>query len=288
MTFGCSSPVPTVSPASLQPAATRAATEEQDTDSHEPTATAHALTHFDARGFSFDYPASWLIIVEDWFVDPIYTVVVLGTGEWDDSCEDLSGGLACTNLDPGEFAISMTQQIGGPQIPVYPTPPFESKVVDSGLATVVEDALTTVLATVYAPGNLPLEMNAQLGGSESDESVRAALMQLLDSLSTSSVPSLVALRTWRPPTGQECARLSRSGRLSRESSGGMDLGDPDYASLVWPSGWTTRLADDGRIDMLDSNGSEVAREWDEVEIGGRGDFDEFQVCPDDVAVIRSF
>jgi hypothetical protein len=84
--------------------------------------------------------------------------------------------------------------------------------------------------------------------------------------------------------------MSLRGTLARGDGGGLNLAMPGFAwaRVSWPYGWTARLGEDRRLELFDRHGAFVAREWDEVEVGGSGDSNEFQACPDAVSVIRAF
>jgi hypothetical protein len=293
ISVACTAPIPNPSPTAVQ---TAIPTPRPTVVGPSPTLTPR-LAHFQSGRASFDYPETWQVLVQDWLDHPVLTIAAVGTGEWAEPCltPPPSPGQVCSNnpvsyvrLDSSEFAVTVTQQIGGPPIIPYDTPPFNSELLPSGLASTVHETNLGLEARIYVPGSIALGVDAQFR-RPLDPSFIEDARRLIESMSAPGANAPVTLTTWRPRGGSGCTQDSRSGRLARGSFDGLVLsGEDDFGGFLWPAGWTTRLADDMRVELLDENGSVMAREWDAVEVGGRGAVGRFRVCPDSVRVVRPF
>ena len=77
-----------------------------------------------------------------------------------------------------------------------------------------------------------------------------------------------AIRTAAAPP-QACMEALVTGRLIQVAASGLGLGLVGSPALPveWPFGWSARV-ESGRIALLDEKGRVVAREGDQVEMGG--------------------
>ncbi len=258
-----------------------------------PSATAQpsegALAHY-AGDTSFDYPAEWRVIAENDIRIGQITYVVVGTGEWRSGC-NLS---ECTGADvfvadPGELVAHFSSTYSGPADPVYSTPPLDARQLPSGLAATIEDGAQTTLATVFIPGRRALTVDVRYGGEPSD-SRRVAVHRMIDSIAAGG-QSPANIRTAASSTSSvDCVDRTIQGQLARGDLGGLNIALPafSWAAVEWPHGWTASMGEDRRVELFDELGEYVAREWDDVEVGGRGDSNEFVACADAVSVVQPF
>jgi hypothetical protein len=295
--LGCGAPLPSISFAPSSAVASRAPASPHTTPRATPSQTpssATLLTHFSEDGLSFDYPAEWPVIAEREFSGVNWVPIVVGTGEWSNGCESSGSGTVCTGsefaLDPGEVILELSSQIMGPAEAVFDVPSFGARLVDGGLAVDVAEVLNGARAAVHVPGRRGFVLNLKFGGPVTD-SDRAIIDGVIGSLEFAGAVSQGSLRNWAPGSmgSGGCSRAEIQGRIGRGDLG-FNLIDADLAwtQIVWPPGWVARLTDSKRVEVLDNNLVAVAREWDEVALGGRGERNEFRVCPEAVTVVRAF
>jgi hypothetical protein len=87
--------------------------------------------------------------------------------------------------------------------------------------------------------------------------------------SASPTAQQIALRT-QPPAGpnQACMEALATGRLAADARAGLAIrAGTDVIPVVWPNGYTAWLTDSG-IVLLDATGRPIAREGDQVALGG--------------------
>jgi hypothetical protein len=256
-----------------------------------------SLVSVEGWGFTFDYPDDWRIIAEEVYAG-IDTHWVVGTGTWDDGCtRSVSGemsSISCTvptlTAEPGEVVVDFAIQNHGPYIPIFDGPPFDSTILPNGTVANLSPNDAT-MAIFYAPGRYNLTMRATIGSPESEVD-RAKLRAVVESVAFEAGEVRTSDESWDPPSvdSEECARLTIEGRLGNGLNPSLALLEPNYrfVSLIWPEGWFTRAADNGRGEVVSDDGSIVARQWDSMRIGGRGDHQTLHVCPDSVTVLRTF
>lgn len=267
----CTSPVPTFTPSA-------------------PPATAIALAAYEGDDLSFEYPAEWRVIAERDMRIGQYTYVVVGTGDWQSGTQHSTQVNAdAWTVDPGELVAHLSYFYSGPASTVFQTPPFDARVLESGLAATIEDGPRSTLATLFVPGHREITVDVRYGGEPTDLQ-RSAVHRMIDSMDAMADSDGFNLKTGTPPSGPGCSTTAFQGTLARGDLGGLNLALPDFAWVwvSWPEGWTARVREDRRVELFDRNGAHVAREWDEVDVGGSGDSNEFQSCPDAVSVIRAF
>jgi hypothetical protein len=82
------------------------------------------------------------------------------------------------------------------------------------------------------------------------------------------LPPTVALRTAAAPT-DACMDALIGGRLVRHPGSGLGIASSDgqVTAVEWPFGYTAGSAA-GRIALVDERGRVVAREGDEIQVGG--------------------
>lgn len=76
----------------------------------------------------------------------------------------------------------------------------------------------------------------------------------------------VALRTEERPS-DGCLLALMGGTLARNAETGLGVDD---LPVLWPFGYAAR-SEFGRIVLLDETGTVIAREGDQIEVGGGGD-----------------
>ncbi|HYI21316.1 MAG TPA: hypothetical protein VEX62_01650 [Candidatus Limnocylindrales bacterium] len=292
----CTASLP--APSLLTPSAlpsSPATTSPSESVAPPPTGSASpAIEFYDDGYLSFEYPAEWPIIATRVFNGVAFTPIVLGTGEWDDGCEPFgSNGIHCSGseliADPGELVAEFWTQGHGPASLVYELPSFESYMIEGGAAVDRSTGPTFTNATVFPPGRLPYEMRVRYG-SPMTEAERETIEMIIGSVRFGSDDRQFSLSSWDSTSlgSRACTRTVLRGQIGRGDFPSLNLGGTAYAALSWPRSWTSRLPEGGRVEILDESGDVVAREWDEVEIGGRGDANEFKVCADAVRVVRAF
>jgi hypothetical protein len=298
VTVACASPTPTFTP-SAAPSQPSPSPSASPSASPSPTATAQptvAFTHYGGEGFSFDYPSDWRVITDAQFTGAQYVLVVVGTGEWQSGCVTSGNATTCGPnhliADPGEVVAEFSLRGMGPAVPIYELPPVGSTILESGLAASVDDGPSLTRAAIFVSGADKLAVDVRYGGPPTDNE-RASVHRMIESLAPPGGVSAPTIDHWASTAIEpaSCARKVVRGRLGRGDVGGINVTSADYTEfnfLVWPQGWTARVGADRRTELHDDTGAFVAREWDEVEIGGRGDPNEFRVCPDAVSVLRAF
>jgi len=247
-----------------------------------------------AHGFSFEYPSSWEVIANEVIAGVDLTWVV-GTGSWEDGCESTGSMTTCSGpvMDAGadEVVMEFSLQFSGPYTPIFDPPPFETTVLPSGAVAVLPVSGAIGGATIYAPGREALRIRTAVG-QNSPDSVQTDVRRVINSLTYDPATVVAGDLTWDPSSalGGECERRTIEGRLNNGHSPDLMLLQADYhfTQLIWPVGWTVRANGDGRGEVVDDSGVVLARQWDQVEVGGRGEDDEFKVCPGAVTVIRSY
>ncbi len=219
-----------------------------------------------------------------------YTYVVVGTGEWRSGTESAHQVSADVFVaDPGEVVAHFSYFYSGPASFTYETPPLDARQLPSGLATTIEDGAQGTLATVFVPGHRSLTVDVRYG-SEPSDSQRAAVHGMIDSIAAGGQNPANIRTTASSTTSADCVDRTFRGPLARGDLGGLNIAPPGFswALVSWPHGWTASVGDDNRVELFDGQGAFVAREWDEVEIGGRGDSNEFVACADAVSVVQPF
>jgi hypothetical protein len=279
--------VPNLKPSPVAPNGSATRTPKPSSESPGPD-----VVQFATHGFTFEYPSAWHVIAEEVF-DGVDLVWVVGTGEWDDGCTTTGSETYCSEssirVDPGEVVIEISTQFHGPYIPVFESPPFDSTVLPSGSVASVQGFEWATGALVYAPGRDVLRVQSVLGSPLSDAD-HASVQRVIDSL-VYTAADLESGPTWNPTSigSAECERRIAGGRLNNGHSPVLNLLEPtSFTQLTWPAGWSTEQDEHGRGQIVDDTGRVIARQWDQVELGGRGDKNGFRVCPDSVRLIRSF
>jgi hypothetical protein len=278
----------TSSPGSVEASAT-----PTRSSSAEPSPSSELVHYANAHNaLELDYPSSWRVIAENDIRIGQYTYVVLGTGDWTSGC---TGSAGCDRpdtfiTDPGEIVAHLSYFYSGPAFQVFAPPPFEAQPLASGLVARIADGPDRTDATVFIPGAREMTVDVRYGG-EPSSSVVADVHAMIASVEAVSeaLPNILTqdAREDRP----DCADDVLRGRLARGDLGGPHLaaeGQFGIATLHWPHGWTSRLDESHRARIFDRNGALVAREWDEVELGGRGDNNEFLICEDAIEVLRAY
>ena len=183
-----------------------------------------------------------------------------------------SGGEAAV-ADAGELVVTVSYFYSGPAMPAYEVPPFDAMTLDSGLAAISQ----VPSATVYVPGHRALDVDMGVGGVPSVDQL-AAFDRLIETIDLDERAPAHLLTNEFGVDDTPC-RITDivTGRLARGDVGGptLPLGDGSWITLLWPRNWRARLDDDHRLVVIDDSGQAVAREWDEVELAGRGDENEF-------------
>lgn len=291
LAVACAAPVPSGSPSVAPTSAPPTTTAPTDAPATASATAATELTHFSGGDNEFDYPSDWRVIAESDIRIGQITYVVVGTGDWRSGC---SGFDNCTGedvfvADPGELVAHFSSFYSGPAHRTFETPPSDALQLPSGLAATVEDGPQRTLATIYIPGRRAMTVDVRYGGAPSDAD-RAAVHRMIDSTAAGGqAPANIRTAT-SSITSADCVDRTFRGQLARGDLGGLNIAPPGFswATVLWPHGWTARLGDDNRVELFDGQGAFVAREWDEVEIGGRGDSNDFQACDGAVSVIQPF
>jgi hypothetical protein len=276
----CFAPDPTMTPvASVAPA----------TLTPRPTI---GVSHFDEGGLSFDHPSEWHVIAQDEFNGVDFVMAVVGTGDWNSGCETIGNVTTCGApaliTAPGEVVAQFSTFGHGPATALYEIPSFDSVRTSKGLTAVTSDTY----ARLFAPGGHPVEVHVRYGGPPS-ATLLAQVAAMINSVDYGRDHPATQLTTWDDSAvdPEDCPRQELAGQLGRGDMGGLNLLESDSSLawlLSWPSGWTARPGGDRRLELLDEEDHVVAREWDEVLIGGRGSQDDFRVCPGAVTVTREF
>lgn len=94
------------------------------------------------------------------------------------------------------------------------------------------------------------------------------LIAMAMSVAACSLAPAVALRT-APAPAQACMDALIGGTLARHPQSGLGITSADGQStpVEWPFGYTARAEGD-RIALLDAEGRVVAREGDQIQVGG--------------------
>jgi hypothetical protein len=292
----CGVPVPSVTPApSIPPAPSGVpATPPVLSPAVSPAPTL-AMTSFSEGWYSFEYPSEWPVIAENVFNGADRTPIVVGTGAWSDGCARTQTSVSCSGpvfrLDPGEVVVEVSYRGHGPAIPVFGPPPFDARILEDGVAAEISDVLSGTRVILHVPGTSALALNIKFGSPATDAD-RAMVAAIVDSFQFGLGRPDVSLTFWTPPSGDhdDCEAFGVEGRLGRGDFNGINLLTPagSFVFLVWPDGWSARIGADGRLEILDASGDVAAHEWDQILIGGRGDQNEFRVCPDAVQILRRF
>jgi hypothetical protein len=260
-----------------------------------PSSTANSLTlvHYSDNGISFDYPSDWPVITQGLFNGADWIPIVLGTGEWDEGCNaDGSCGQPLFTLDDDEFVVQLSYQHHGPAAFVYQLPPFDALALDGGLVAAIDDGFRSTRAHFYEPGRDGFVLDVRLGG-EPAEALRAAIRAVVESFARRPAAGPPQLEYWDSASidAVRCERREIRGRLGRGDVLGLSVLEVDGrpVRVNWPVGWTARVGEASRTELLSEEGAVIAREWDEVVLGGRRPFDsQFNACPEAVTVTREF
>jgi len=97
----------------------------------------------------------------------------------------------------------------------------------------------------------------------------------------------VQLQTASAPS-QACMMALFSGRLVSDPESGLALeaSPGDVTQVLWPYGYSARRGPIGGITLHDAKGAQVAKEGDQVEVGGGFGADNvFEVCAGSVQVV---
>jgi hypothetical protein len=283
--IACSSTPPPPTPAPL-PTGTSTS---QPTATPETSPTPVGFIHFDGTPISFDYPASWRVISDGEFTGWTTAVAVVGTGNWTNGCVEAQCASPRPSVGPGEIVADFWYDDYGPARSIYDLPPSSAHLLASGLPAVIASDDQSTRAAIYLPGHVPIMVDVSFGPL-TPEADRAAIDRLLASIAPSAGPRVVDLeRSELPDTSASCIRREVPGRLGRGASGVTLLTEAgDVLYVDWPENWMAREGEDRRFDIYDSTGTVVAREWDQVTLGGRGRGNDFDVCPNGVIARDEF
>jgi hypothetical protein len=255
------------------------------TTSTPQTSLPTEIVEYSRADLYFEYPSEWRIAAEGDICLHDATYVAVGTGEWLSGCRDGQSGDDAFVLDRGEAIVRIGYFYSGPAMPAYEVPAFGTQRLESGLAA--SNLGMAAITKVFVPGHRALQVEARFGDQPREADVQA-VRRLIESLDLDErAPASIITSDVDAPT-QDCAQLSMTGRLARGDVDGPTLatGEFNWVSVVWPKGWRSRLEGDGRLAVVDPEGQVRVREWDEVQVGGRGDINEFVACPDAVNVLR--
>jgi hypothetical protein len=177
----------------------------------------------------------------------------------------------------------------GPGVSMYDLPPSNARLLASGFPAVFETDGAPTRTTIYVPGHVHIVVDVTFGPQTPDAD-RASVHRMIESIAPSGGPRAVDLESSElRDASASCIRRELVGRLGRGDSGVVVQTDAgNVLDVAWPEGWSAREAEDRRFEIRDSTGTVVAREWDQVTLGGRGRNSSFDVCPNGVIAREEF